>query len=205
MCSVWLLKWTLERTCPLIKAIPALCYLPKTCNSYTCRKRDNSVLQLVQFCSSAGSPDEYDPSKTNYHPVEDACWKSEQLWVIRYSVFVQGFLLISFTALIFSTCFILTSVQCSISCCCTNIWTDRAGIRQVRYTTISKSRWRLLRRRSRSSLSRCFSKFQPSRIYQAIFLSLKIPLARLTDVSKVVNRNCRPHKLFTNDLSFFFQ
>ena len=36
--------------------------------------------------------------------------------------------------------------------------------------------------------------------HQAIFLSLKIPLARLTDISKVVNRNRRPRRLF----DFFF-
>ena len=41
-----------------------------------------------------------------------------------------------------------------------------------------------------------FSKFQLSRNDQAIFLSMKIPLAWLTNVSKVVNRNRRPHKLF---------
>ena len=62
-------------------------------------------------------------------------------------------------------------------------------------------RWRLSRRCYRSSLSRRLSKFQPSRNDQANFLSLKIPLARLTDVSKVVNRNRRPRKLFV----FFFQ
>ena len=56
------------------------------------------------------------------------------------------------------------------------------------------------RRCCRSSLSRRFSTFQLSRNDQAIFLSLKIPLARLTDVSKVVNRNRRPRKLFI----FFF-
>ena len=65
-----------------------------------------------------------------------------------------------------------------------------------------KSRWRLSRRRCRSSLSRRLSKFQPSRNDQANFLSLKIPLVRLTDVSKVVNRNRRPRKLFV--FVFFF-
>ena len=50
--------------------------------------------------------------------------------------------------------------------------------------------------RARSSLPRRSSKFQPSRIDQAIFLNLKIPLARLPDVSKVVNQNRRPRKLF---------
>ena len=60
----------------------------------------------------------------------------------------------------------------------------------------SQSRWRLSRRCCRSSLSRCLSKFQPSRNDQANFLSLKRPLARLTNVSKVVNRNRRPRKLF---------
>ena len=53
-----------------------------------------------------------------------------------------------------------------------------------------------IRRRSRSSLSRRLSKFHPSRNDQANFLSLKIPLERLTDVTKVVNRNRRPRKLF---------
>ena len=59
-----------------------------------------------------------------------------------------------------------------------------------------KSRWRLSRRRCRSSLSQRFSKFQPSRNDQANFLSLKMPLARLIDVSKVVNRNHHPCNLF---------
>ena len=59
-----------------------------------------------------------------------------------------------------------------------------------------KSRWRLSGRRYRSSLSRRFSTFQPSRNDQAIFLSLMTPLAWLSDVSKVVNRNRRPRKLF---------
>ena len=55
----------------------------------------------------------------------------------------------------------------------------------------------------RSSLSRRFSTFQPSRNDQAIFLSLMIPLARLSDVSKVVNRNRRPRKLFIFFVFFF--
>ena len=38
-----------------------------------------------------------------------------------------------------------------------------------------------------------------SRNDQAIFLSLKIPLVRLTDVSKVVNRNRCPRKLFMSE------
>ena len=65
-----------------------------------------------------------------------------------------------------------------------------------------KSRWRLSGRRCGSSLSRRFSTFQPSRNDQAIFLSLKIPLARLIDVSKVVNRNRRPRKMFFLSSSF---
>ena len=59
-----------------------------------------------------------------------------------------------------------------------------------------KSRWRLSGRRCGSSLSRRFSTIQPSRNDQAIFLSLKIPLARRTDISKAVNRNLCPRKLF---------
>ena len=56
-----------------------------------------------------------------------------------------------------------------------------------------------------SPLSRRFSTFQSSSNDQAVFLSLKIPLARLTDVSKVVNRNRRPRKLFFSfSFSFFF-
>ena len=54
-----------------------------------------------------------------------------------------------------------------------------------------KSRWRLSGRRCRSSLSRRFLTFQPSKNDQAIFLSLMILLAWLSDVSKVVNRNRR--------------
>ena len=42
---------------------------------------------------------------------------------------------------------------------------------------------------------------QLSKNDQAIFLSMKIPLARLTDVSKVVDRNRRPLKLFVFFLS----
>ena len=47
--------------------------------------------------------------------------------------------------------------------------------------------------------------FQLSRNDQVIFLSLKIPLARLKDISKVVNWNRRPRKLFLFILYFFFQ
>ena len=66
-----------------------------------------------------------------------------------------------------------------------------------------KSRWRLSGRRCRSSLSWRFLTFQLSRNDQAIFLSLKIPLAQLTDISKAVNRNRRPCKLFIFFLSSF--
>ena len=64
-----------------------------------------------------------------------------------------------------------------------------------------KSRWRLSRRRCRSSLPQRFSTFQPSRNDQAIFLSLKIPLVRLTDVSKVGKTEIVGH---ANSSSSFF-
>ena len=57
---------------------------------------------------------------------------------------------------------------------------------------------------SGSLLSSRFSRFQTSRTDQTMFLNSKMPLAKLPDVSKAVNRNRRPRKLFVFFLLSFF-